>query len=140
MKNVLVLEDEPLMNDLVQLYCKSMDNSVNVTSFVSPMEALGSTDFTTVDLMIVDILMPNMNAMEFLENVRERSGDRFPPVILITAIANDQLVQQIQEKFTISFLRKPFRKQAFLALANALIVGSDEASDVETVYKQAKKA
>lgn len=140
MKNILILEDEPLMNDLVQLYCKSLDTPVKVESFVSPMDALGAVDFTKIDLMIVDILMPSMNAFDFLKNVQERTEDSFPPVIVMTAIANDQLVQQIQEAYQISFLRKPFRKQAFLAMANALLAGNVPESDIETVYKQAKKA
>lgn len=118
-KNVLILEDEPLMNELVVHYCKSLPFPVDIKSYQDPLSALRDPrlDQGSIDLMVVDMLLPEMNAYEFLENVRTRSGDHFPSILAITAIANDQLILKLKETFGVKLLRKPFKKRDFLDAA-----------------------
>jgi CheY-like chemotaxis protein len=143
---VLVLEDEPLVNDLIKMYCKFLPFPVDIHGFLTPMEALADLEQVIPDLMIVDILLPEMNAYQFLKHAKERCQGGLPPTLLITAIANDHLIQEIQEDFPVALLRKPFRKQVFLDKLQELIkpqtleVPRPEENASERVYKATKKA
>lgn len=121
--NILVLEDEPLMNDLLVHYCRGLPFSVDVKAYPDPLSALRDPrlDSNSIDLMLLDILLPDMNAYEFLENVKKRMGEKFPKIIAVTAIANDQLVLKLKEDFKVLFLRKPFRKQDLLTLVGDVL-------------------
>jgi CheY-like chemotaxis protein len=129
LKQILVLEDEPLMNDLVKHYCSKLSFPTEVISYKDPLDALRDPRFdkSSVDVMIVDILLPHMNAYEFLSNVKERTNGAFPNVVAITAIANDQLIQQLKTDYRVRFLKKPFKKQDFLDVL-AQVIQSDKAA------------
>lgn len=107
------------MKDLILHYCKNLPFAVQVKAYEDPYEALRDPriDAFSIDLMILDILLPGMNAYEFLENVQKRVGEEnLPNIIAMTAIANHQLVIKLQQDFKSEFLQKPFKKQAFLDL------------------------
>ena len=120
---ILLLEDEPLMNDLLVHYCHGLPFSVDLKTYQDPLSALRDPrlDSHSIHLMLVDILLPDMNAYEFLENVKTRTGDDFPKIIAITAIANDQLVFRLKQDFQVRFLRKPFKKQDLLDLVGHVL-------------------
>jgi two-component system OmpR family response regulator len=81
MVNILIIEDD----DSVRLLTKArLKDRYKVLEAGNGLEALEILDHQAVDLIICDIMMPEMDGYEFLEELRE-SGDQ-TPVILLTAM------------------------------------------------------
>lgn len=85
---VLVLDDnvtnlEILEQQLASWHCR-------VAAFHRPREALDwLTAGNEVDLIISDMMMPEMDGLMFLGEARERLGEAAPPAIILSSAADD---------------------------------------------------
>jgi CheY-like chemotaxis protein len=60
-------------------------NDYDIRLAKSPLAALGMLNTTRVDLILLDVEMPEMSGFEFLERLRGNSGIEQPPVIFVTS-------------------------------------------------------
>jgi len=93
---------------------ESMLSSMNVEmhSFLKPMEAFNYCQNETVDLMLIDYMMPDMDGIEFITKVRE--CDQEVPIIMITAIDDDDGIKlRALEAGATEFLNKPLKLYEF---------------------------
>ena len=83
---VLILEDDP---DLGELYCEVLaDAGYNVDVVPNGREGLAYLSQSIPDLVVSDIMMPVMDGLAFLREVRDQQDLRFLPVILLTTRSN----------------------------------------------------
>lgn len=81
MFTILVVEDDVELNNL---FCKTLSrNGYTVLSAIDPKAALQLLDNHKVDLIISDVMMPEMNGFEFVRQLREAEMNM--PVMMITA-------------------------------------------------------
>lgn len=81
MFHILVVEDD---NDLRELFCDTLiDNGFNTISAVDGADALRVLENTYVDLIITDIMMPEMDGYTLIEELRR--SNNVTPVLVITA-------------------------------------------------------
>ncbi|MCR5650791.1 MAG: response regulator transcription factor [Lachnospiraceae bacterium] len=102
MVRVLLVEDDAAMRLLTKTKLKT---EYEILEAADGMKALETLDHNHVDLMIVDIMMPNMNGYEFVESLRE-SGD-LTPVILLTAMDSFEHKKKGFERGIDDYLTKP---------------------------------
>ncbi|MDP2317795.1 MAG: response regulator [Acidobacteriota bacterium] len=121
-KRVLVVDDEqPVLKLLVRIL--SVDN-YEIQSTDSGVEATRLLDmpgFRGVDLLVTDLMMPNMNGRELAAVVRQR----YPSVrvLYVTGFA-DTLFKGVNELGTgESFIEKPFGAEGLLEAARLLMFG-----------------
>src|SRR6185312_15394221 len=74
------------------------------------LEAAGSTDF---DLIILDLMLPNMNGFEILTNLRKVRNTT--PVLVLSALSDADKVIQALDLGAIDYMRKPFDFDEMLA-------------------------
>ena len=81
MFRILVVEDD---RDLRELFCETLsDNGFRAIPATDGAEALNILEGTYVDLIISDIMMPNMDGYELTEELR--SANNATPILMITA-------------------------------------------------------
>lgn len=80
MPTILVVDDEPHIRELVSLYLK--DEGFDIVEKSNGVEALDYAENNRVDLVILDILMPQMDGWVLCKKLREL-GDM--PILMITA-------------------------------------------------------
>lgn len=81
MFHILVVEDD---SDLRELFCDTLiDNGFNTISAVDGADALRVLENTYVDLIITDIMMPEMDGYTLIEELRR--SNNVTPVLVITA-------------------------------------------------------
>lgn len=80
---ILVVDDDPDQASLYRVLMKSQ--GYNAISSVSAREALGILKDVHVDLVICDVMMPEMNGEEFIQEARKARGLDNLPVISLTA-------------------------------------------------------
>ncbi len=102
MVRVLLVEDDTAMRLLTKTKLKS---EYEILEAADGLKALEILDHNHVDLMIVDIMMPNMNGYEFVESLRE--GGDLTPVILLTAMDSFEHKKKGFERGIDDYLTKP---------------------------------
>jgi len=86
-------------------------------------EALELLKENWVDLVFLDINMPVMNGMEFMEQLRANGDLKDLPVIIVSTEGSKERRDRLQELDIKSYLRKPVTPEALTeAVANALKV------------------
>lgn len=101
-KTILVVEDEEKLRDLIVSY---LEESYNVFEAQDGEEALQIFEEEHIDLVISDIMMPNMDGWELLKKIRDESN---VPYILLTAL-DDEVSQLKGYDLTVDdYITKPF--------------------------------
>lgn len=81
MFNILVVDDD---KELCELFCTVLlKNGYNTTSAKDGVEALAVLDKEYIDLIISDVMMPNMDGFELTKTIREAQFN--VPMLMITA-------------------------------------------------------
>jgi adenylate cyclase len=91
-----------------------------VVTAASGPQALAMLDKERPDLLLVDIVMPEMNGYEVTKAVRANASWRHLPIIMITATGGADLVRSL-EAGADDFVSKPFDKNELLARVKSLI-------------------
>jgi PAS domain S-box-containing protein len=86
---VLYVDDEPDLLELTRLFLEETGN-FQVTTSISAETALEMQEFPAFDVIISDFLMPGMDGIVFLKEVRHRYGDI--PFILFTGRGREEIV------------------------------------------------
>lgn len=105
MLQVLLLDDEPIVGKrlgpaLVKIGCE-------VEVFEEPVAALARINQKAFDIVVTDIRMDEMDGMQVLEYVKEKSPRT--KVIMITGYAMIALAREAMEKGAFDFIAKPFK-------------------------------
>lgn len=117
-KRVLVVEDHP---DLQNYIFKILSPYFEVITASNGIEALQVLEKQTVDLITSDVMMPGMNGMALLQKLRSNEATRFVPVIMITAVVDDESRFSALEIGVNDYITKPFYARELLARANNLL-------------------
>lgn len=107
----LIVDDEPLPLELLADYIRKTPFLELTGSFTNPLEALVSLKKQPVDLIFLDIQMPELNGIQFTQLVGEK-----PKIIFTTAYTNYAL--QGYELNVVDYLLKPIPFDRFLKAAN----------------------
>ncbi|WP_340112778.1 LytR/AlgR family response regulator transcription factor [Maribellus mangrovi] len=107
----LIVDDEPLARDLVRSHIEKLENFQIVAECGDAMKALQELRNSTVDLMFMDIQMPQITGIEFLKTLKN------PPKVIITT-AYRQYALEGFELDVVDFLLKPITFERFLKAVN----------------------
>lgn len=120
-KKVLLVEDEVRIREVVADYFKKDGWEVYETDNGS--SAMDWFDAIFPDLIILDIMMPQMDGFAVTKQVRMRSG---VPIILLTAKSSDDDKIQGFELGADEYVTKPFSPKVLVARANSLMKRATE--------------
>lgn len=79
-----------------------------VTAVGSGAEALDYLTGESVDALLVDLMMPEMDGIEFLKRCWELEGLAEVPAVLLTGSADSERVWQLRETRVAGVIAKPF--------------------------------
>ena len=114
---LLVVDDEKIVCDMAQYYFKH--EGYQVTTFTDSTQALAALEEEHFDVMIVDPKMKDVDGMQLIEFINERSPDT--KVIMLTAFATMETAIEAFRKHVFDFLTKPVRVEKLKAtVARAL--------------------
>ncbi|WP_456434224.1 response regulator [Thermosulfuriphilus sp.] len=102
---VLVLDDEPEILDSLRRLLE-LDGRFEVLTTVSPKEALSLVAREKIQIILCDIVMPEMDGLEFLERTHSING--LVQIIMMTAYSSVDRVLSCLEKGAADYLMKPF--------------------------------
>ncbi len=113
-RRVLVVDDEPYIARIIQLKLEHGPYRVElVEDGRRAVERLRSD--VAIDLVLLDIMMPQMSGLEVLAELRELPHRRDTPVIMLTAKGQDADRERAAELGATDFLTKPFSPKKLMA-------------------------
>ncbi|MGY4535637.1 two-component system response regulator LytT [Mucilaginibacter sp. UYNi724] len=124
--NCIAVDDEPLALGLICAFIEQTPFLNLAGRYGSAVEALGGLQEHKVDLIFLDIQMPNLNGIE-LARVLDSRGPNKPRIIFTTAY--NQFALEGYKVDALDYLLKPFNYEEFLHAANKAL------AYVELVHK-----
>jgi DNA-binding LytR/AlgR family response regulator len=104
--NCLIVDDEPLAQDVLDSYVKNIPQLNPVGICNNAIEALEKMKHNRVDLIFLDIQMPEITGIDFLKSLKD------PPMVIFTTAYQNYAVQGF-ELNAIDYLLKPFSLDRF---------------------------
>ena len=105
-KKILVADDEPLIVDLVRRKLEA--RGYLVCEARNGREALAQVQAEKPDLVVLDVMMPYMDGLEVLQNLRKVEATRFLPIIVLSAYEQDRRIWEKWNKPLDMLMIKPF--------------------------------
>lgn len=119
-KNVLVVDDEKLIAMDIKKIVTSEGHDVITTQ--SGVEASRAIEDSNIDLVFLDLVLPDMNGVEVLKEIKKAKSDL--PVVIITGYPDSEIMNQALELGPISVLKKPFNREQIRDLLKILLAPS----------------
>ncbi len=115
-KMALVIEDNADMRRLLEFYLK--DAGFYPLLYTNAEEVLTILRSLMMEIVIIDLMLPGMNGVEFVREIEQRKR-RNAPILVISALEQGRLhAQAINAE---GYLQKPFSLEAFVHLVNKLV-------------------
>ena len=109
MKRIMVCDDEPHILEGLRYLLRNSDQRVEVAS--SGREALQRIAEQKPDLLITDIMMPEMSGLEVVSTLRGQEATKDLPIIILTAKGQAQDAAMAQQVWGATVVAKPFKPQ-----------------------------
>ncbi|KAA0955363.1 response regulator transcription factor [Planococcus sp. ANT_H30] len=122
----MLIDDEKRMLDLVALYLKPHDYICSKAD--SGKQALDLLESQVFDLVLLDIMMPDMDGFEVCRNIREFSN---VPIIMLTAREQQEDIVKGLRLGADDYMTKPFGEEELLARMEALLRRTIPAKRIE---------
>jgi len=128
-KHILVIDDDEKLCQLLSDYLSRYD--YKVVTKTKPTEGLRFIENKPVDLIILDVMLPEMDGFEVLKNLRKHQQI---PVIMLTARGDtmDKIVGL--ELGADDYLPKPFEPRELLARMQSILRRSEQLSSTEPLH------
>jgi CitB family two-component system response regulator MalR len=106
MIKVMIVEDDPMVAELNRRYIERVKGFLFCGIVKSGDEALEVLKQRKIDLVLLDIFIPNMNGLELLSKIRQQ--DYNVDVIVVSAARDNQSIQTALRDGAVDYLIKPF--------------------------------
>lgn len=120
--NILLVDDNPkYLKDALPYY------GYNVRVAIDGLQALEilTTEKNDFDLVLLDVMMPNIDGWQTLKAIRSHNKTKYLPVIMITAVSEEQKVIAGLRNGADDYITKPFVLPNLLARIEAVLRRSE---------------
>ena len=113
---ILIVDDEKLIRDVIKTYAE--EENFECLEAEDGLEALDIIKQNDVDLIVLDIMMPKMDGMTFLEALKKEKNI---PVIILSARTEEYDKLRGFDLGTDDYLTKPFSPKELIARIKAIL-------------------
>lgn len=117
---ILLLEDEVMLNESICEYLESDGHQVE--TFFDGLEAFVAIKKRSYDLLILDITVPNIDGLTFLEQIH--SLKIHTPAIYISALVDIEEISRAYDLGCNDYLKKPFHLKELLLRVNRVKISA----------------
>ncbi|MES1242507.1 MAG: response regulator [Acidobacteriota bacterium] len=116
-RKILVVDDSKLMHKMYEVMLRQYP-LVYASDGRQALDRL--REHSDIDLVLLDINMPNMNGLEFLAELRADSGRDGVSVIIISTEGREEDTARGMEAGATAYIKKPFRNEEILDVISRL--------------------
>lgn len=126
-KTILVVDDEPDNRKLVHALLKKQ--GYNVLEAAGGSEALARAD-ASVDLILLDIMMPEMDGFQTCARLKEQQQTRDIPIIFLSALYDGETRTAGFNAGGVDFVSKPFHRHELMARIRTQLTLQDQRKEL----------
>lgn len=108
----IIIEDEIPAQKILKNYLEKLPNMDLQGVFKAAIEANSFLNTSTVDLIFLDINLPDLSGLEFIKTVND------PPLVIVTTAYPDYAVESFELDTIVDYLVKPISFERFLKAVN----------------------
>lgn len=128
---ILIVEDEKHLNDLLFDYIVSKYGHAVIDQIYDGFEALISVQQSEYDLVLLDVMLPNVNGFDICKKLREKTDT---PVIMLSALSEEENQIKGYDLGIDEFVTKPYSPKLVLKKIEAIL--SRYSEDVTEDFKE----
>ncbi len=121
MKRILIVDDSPTVRKLIGYVLRKKAYATEEAE--DGMDAMEKLSALEVDLVIVDLNMPNMDGISFVKNLRNSYYNLDLPVIMLTTTSDTDLKNEAYGAGVNMFLNKPIQPDVLVYKIESLLGG-----------------
>ncbi|WP_369996685.1 LytR/AlgR family response regulator transcription factor [Winogradskyella sp.] len=125
--NCIIIDDEATARAIITQLCSNVDGLNILEEFPNAIQAIKYLNQNDVDLIFLDIHMPDFTGFDFIETIKN------PPKIVLTTSDSNFAIQAFEYDCIVDYLVKPITSERF---AKAI----QKAESVASTPKKAKKS
>lgn len=118
-KSVLIVEDEPFILEALSFLLER--EGFTLSSFSDGEGCIDYIKQVKPDLIILDMMLPNISGMQILENLRNSADFQALPVLMLTAKGQRRDRQAAENAGASLFMTKPFSNDEIIANVHKLL-------------------
>jgi two-component system chemotaxis response regulator CheY len=119
-RKVLVVDDSKLIHKMFEVMLRDFD-LIHAGDGLEALQRLG--EHADIDLILLDINMPNMNGLEFLDKIKRDAALADIPVIIVSTEGKEDDTIRGLEAGAAAYIKKPFRSEEILVIIDRLEEG-----------------
>jgi len=116
---VLIVDDDERVREYVRVNLEMEGYAVREAG--SAEEGLGVLEEVSPDLILLDVMMPEVDGWEMLRRVQERHGVGAIPVVMFSGKVNERSADEATARGAQGFVGKPFDPQQLIEHAKQLL-------------------
>jgi two-component system chemotaxis response regulator CheY len=114
---ILVVDDSKLIHKMFNVMLRQYD-VIHAHDGQEGLRCLGES--SEVDLILLDINMPNMNGLEFLDKVKADQAFQEIPVVIISTEGKEEDTERAMTAGAAAYIKKPFDHKQLLDVIKEL--------------------
>lgn len=119
--SVMIVDDNPDDRDVLALLIGSALPGARITTFESGIQALVAIGQTAPDVVVTDIVMPDMNGFEMLRQLSTQCVVRPRLIVAVSSLSREQLGRLGELPADVRFVAKPIEPQPFIEALQAAL-------------------
>lgn len=133
MATILLVEDEEKLRNSIEQFLVS--EAFGVVTAGSGLEALRQFRLKEIDLVILDVMLPELNGIQVCQIIRQTDD---VPILIVSALGAEDDVLAGLDKGADDYIIKPFRMRELVARVRAILRRRQPARNAEKVicYKE----
>jgi anti-anti-sigma factor len=133
---ILVVEDTP---HVLQIMVQALESAgFRTQSATTAMEGIRAARREIPDLILVDVGLPDQDGATAMSCLKDNAEFTDVPLILVSALPHDQLVQKMSECGAVDNIQKPFQSSALVSSVKHWLSASDGKSPAPAAAPAAK--
>ena len=120
MKTILIVDDSSTMRRMIAASLRELQN-IRFDEASSGLEAIERLALNSVDLIMLDLNMPDMHGRDVVEFVRKHQGYRSIPIIVLTTRGDEASRSSVLAAGATVYLTKPFLPHLLTAHVRELL-------------------
>jgi len=120
MKRILVVDDSPTIRRMMIAALRGLPN-VEFDEANNGLEAIERLSLAPVNLLFLDLNMPDIHGIEVIEFVRSHQAYRHIPICVVTTRGDEASRAQVLKAGANVYLTKPFTPQELVRQADKLL-------------------
>jgi signal transduction histidine kinase/AraC-like DNA-binding protein len=132
--HILVIDDN---REIVEMVGDILSPPYAILKAFSVQEAITILKTQTPEMIITDIMMPEMDGLSFINMIREDKYNKHLPIIALSAKVDEKDQVKGYEAGADAYITKPFSSEVLISIANRFLANKEE---IKNYYDSAESA